>query len=90
MKLYSAKRASSPRRTLMLIAEKQAKRFVPLLEQAVQQTACIAGEQFSVADITALCALEFSRVIQLDWSNYPALQRWYQRMQQRPSYGVEF
>lgn len=71
-------------------AEQQAKQFVPLLEQAVQQTAYIAGEQFSVADITALCALEFSRVIQLDWTDYPALQQWYQRMQQRPSYGTEF
>lgn len=67
----------------------QAQKFLPLLEAQLQQNPYIAGEHISVADITALCALEFARVIQLrPGDEYPAIQRWYAAMQQRPSYQV--
>lgn len=67
----------------------QAQKFLPLLEQQLQQHPFVAGDHFSVADITALCALEFARVIKLrPGEEFPAIQRWYAAMQQRPSYGV--
>ena len=65
----------------------QAQKFLPLLEQQLQQHPFVAGEHFSAADITAVCALEFARVIKLrPGAEYPAIQRWYAAMQQRPSY----
>ncbi|QQD24764.1 glutathione S-transferase [Venatoribacter cucullus] len=67
----------------------QAQKFLPVLEQQLQQHPFIAGEHFSVADITALCTLEFARVIKLRAGDeYPAIQRWYSAMQQRPSYNA--
>lgn len=46
----------------------------------------IAGEQFSVADITAYCAIRYFRVagfvIEPDW---PELQRWYDAVSARPA-----
>ena len=46
----------------------------------------LAGEQFSVADITAYCAIRYFRVagfvIEPDW---PELQRWYDAVSARPA-----
>lgn len=61
--------------------------FLSLLEQQLTQHDYVAGERFTVADITAVCALDFAKVIQLRLDDrYPALQRWYRACQARPSY----
>jgi glutathione S-transferase len=48
----------------------------------------IAGERFTIADITAFCALEFARGL-LKFvpgdEGMPALQAWRERMNERPS-----
>ena len=70
-------------------AGKIAAKFLPVLEQQLQTNSWVAGEHFSVADITALCTLEFAKVIRLrPGEEFPAIQRWYQAMQQRPSYSA--
>lgn len=47
----------------------------------------IAGKSFSIADITALCAAEFMRVIGRSiGDDTPNLKRWHRRMAERPSY----
>jgi glutathione S-transferase len=47
----------------------------------------IAGDRFSVADITALCAIDFARIskIRLDAATQPNLSAWHTRVSERPS-----
>lgn len=47
----------------------------------------IAGERFTVADITALCAIDFGKVsnIRIDAAKHPKLAAWHQRVTDRPS-----
>lgn len=47
----------------------------------------VAGERFTVADITLLCAIDFGKPsgIRIDSANHPHLARWYQLVNSRPS-----
>ena len=47
----------------------------------------IAGERFTVADITALCAIDFGKVseIRLKAETHPNLVAWHKRVTERPS-----
>jgi glutathione S-transferase len=47
----------------------------------------IAGQRFTVADITALCAIDFGKVsdIRIDAAKHPHLAAWHQRVSDRPS-----
>ena len=47
----------------------------------------VAGDRFTVADITALCAIDFGKVsdIRIDATKYPNLAAWHQRVSGRPS-----
>jgi glutathione S-transferase len=46
-----------------------------------------AGDRFSVADITAMCAIDFGKVsdIRIDAAKHPSLAAWHQRVTSRPS-----
>jgi glutathione S-transferase len=57
------------------------------LDEELGQRPYIAGERFTVADITALCALDFGKVsnIRIDAATLPNLAAWYQRVNERPS-----
>ena len=49
----------------------------------------IAGESFSIADITAVCALDFARIIGRKLGEEtPNLLRWHREMAARPSYSA--
>ena len=47
----------------------------------------IAGERFTVADITALCAIDFGKVvdIRIDAAKHANLAAWHKRVSERPS-----
>jgi glutathione S-transferase len=57
------------------------------LEHELKQRPYLAGERFTVADITALCAIDFGKVaqIRIDAAAHPALAAWHQRVSERPS-----
>src|SRR5688500_16841600 len=57
------------------------------LDQELAARPFLAGERFTVADITALCALDFAKIIQvrIDPANQPHLARWHQSVAARPS-----
>jgi glutathione S-transferase len=57
------------------------------LEQELAQRAYVAGPRFTVADITALCAIDFGKVvnIRIDPQTHPQLAAWHQRVSDRPS-----
>ena len=48
----------------------------------------LAGDHYTVADITAVCALDFGKVskLRLDPDVHRNLDRWYQQVKARPSY----
>lgn len=64
----------------------EAERMFALLDRHLADNQHIAGDAFSIADITALCAVDFARVVKLrigaDQAN---LQRWYDSVSARPS-----
>lgn len=47
----------------------------------------VAGDRFTVADITALCALDFAKIskLRIEAAIHPNLAAWYERVNQRPS-----
>ncbi len=51
------------------------------------QRTYVAGERFTVADITLLCAIDFGKPsnIRIDPASHPHLARWYQLVNSRPS-----
>ncbi len=58
------------------------------LDEALTRQAWIAGERFTIADITAFCAHDFARGLlkfNAAEEGFPALQAWYDRMRARES-----
>lgn len=60
--------------------------FFDVLEQRLAGREFIAGDGFSIADITAVVAVDFARVVKVrPGEQHPNLQRWRAAMAQRPS-----
>ncbi len=57
------------------------------LDAELQRQPWVAGERFTIADITAFCALEFGRLLRLKPADHGlhALQAWRARVAERPS-----
>jgi glutathione S-transferase len=72
-------------------AEK-AKTAAQILDKQLQCQPWVAGQRFTVADITAFCALDFARGL-LKFSpgaeGLNALQEWFTKMQQRPACAIQ-
>ncbi len=60
--------------------------FFDTLERRLADAPYVAGEHFSVADITALCAVDFAAWIKLEpGDDRPHLRRWHAAVTARPS-----
>jgi glutathione S-transferase len=59
------------------------------LDGELQRQPWVAGERFSIADITAFCTLEFGKLMRFNagQQGLTALQAWRDRMAERPSAG---
>ncbi|MEK9766376.1 MAG: glutathione S-transferase [Thalassolituus sp.] len=70
--------------------QESAKNFLkalPVLETQLANNEWIAGGQFSIADITALVAIDFARIVKVRvGDDMPNIQRWYGAMRERASY----
>ncbi len=57
------------------------------LDETLQKQAWIAGDRFTIADITAFCAIEFARLMKFNAGaeGFVALQAWRDRVAERPS-----
>jgi len=57
------------------------------LEQQLTNQPYVAGERFTIADITAFCTIEFSRLMKFKpgEAGYSAIQAWRDRIAERPS-----
>ena len=61
-------------------------KFLSVLESRLSESEFIAGPNFSIADITALCAIDFARVINIRLDEkHCHLGRWYDAVNARPS-----
>jgi glutathione S-transferase len=64
----------------------RAQAFLVTLDERLAQHAYLAGEHFSLADITAVVAVDFARIIKLrPGEEHPNLLRWRAQLAQRPS-----
>ena len=60
--------------------------FFAMLNQRLENRDFIAARQFSLADITAVVAVDFARIVKVKpGEQHPALVRWRAAMAQRPS-----
>ena len=60
--------------------------FYDMLDKRLTESAFIAGDDFTVADIAALCAIDFARVVKKrPADNQAALKRWHAAVSARPS-----
>ena len=67
----------------------RAEEFLDTLEARLQETPYLAGGFFSMADITALCVVDFAAWIKLSIPDtHTALKRWHAAVGARPSAGL--
>lgn len=66
---------------------KEAPATFDFLDEVLGKTKYIAGDHFTVADITALCSVDFARVVRLkiDPDKHKNLARWHAEISARPS-----
>ncbi len=56
------------------------------LDEVLADRAFVAGERFTIADITALCGIDFGRVVKVGIQpDQKHLSRWYEAVSSRPS-----
>lgn len=64
----------------------RAAQFLSVLDSALATRPFLAGERFSIADITALCSIDFGRVVQIRPDPELAhVARWHRAVSSRPS-----
>ncbi|MAH85015.1 MAG: hypothetical protein CBB68_12275 [Rhodospirillaceae bacterium TMED8] len=60
--------------------------FYQMLDQRLQHSSFISGDEYTVADIAALCALDFARVVKKrPREDQTALRNWHGKVSSRPS-----
>ncbi|TDF35153.1 glutathione S-transferase family protein [Alteromonadaceae bacterium M269] len=68
------------------VSGQNAGKFLKLLERRLADSRFIAGDEFSIADITALCSIDFGRAVNVRMSeDQTNLKRWYDEVSSRPS-----
>lgn len=67
-------------------AGKNAVKFMRVLDKRLADNKFIMGDTFTICDITALCALDFARVVKIRIQEEQVhLQRWYDLINRRPT-----
>ena len=63
-----------------------ASKFLNVLNRQLEKNQFVAGDAFSIADITTMCSIDFGRVVDVRMKEeHTALQEWYKRVSGRPS-----
>lgn len=64
----------------------QIHRYMEILNKHLDEHTYLAGSDFSIADITALCTMDFNKVNRIGISDeHQNLRRWYELVSSRPS-----
>ena len=76
-----------PDNTVISEAQKEIQHVLAVLEPVLKFNVYLAGEDFSLADITYMPYFDYLlKVKAMDLSAYPAVQAWWERISQRPSW----
>jgi glutathione S-transferase len=69
------------------VSAENADKQIHMLDKRLSESKYVAGNTFSVADITALCAIDFAKVIKrrIDEEKHPHLARWHALVSARES-----
>ena len=68
------------------VAGTTALNFLDVLEKRLGESEFVAGDRFTIADITTMCTVDFARVVGIKVTEkQPNIQRWYQVVSSRPS-----
>ena len=69
------------------VCAENADKQIHMLNKSLSESKYVAGDTFSVADITALCAIDFAKVIKrrIDVEKHPHLARWHTLVSARES-----
>jgi glutathione S-transferase len=68
------------------VAGQDATKFLEILNTRLADNEFIAGDSFSIADITAVCSIDFGRVVNVRIApEQTHLQRWYDAISARPA-----
>jgi glutathione S-transferase len=61
-------------------------RFYRKFDEQLKENRFVAGARFTVADITALCSIDFAKLLGLDIpEGCPSMVRWHQEVAARPA-----
>lgn len=61
-------------------------KYLPIVENQLSRHAYLAGNEFTLADITLLAALDTAELADIDLSSYPKIGAWRQKLQQEAFY----
>lgn len=61
--------------------------FLPRLEQRLGESPYLAGERYSIADISAYVLMGFLPRLEIEVASMPHIQRWLARVSERPALG---
>ena len=61
-------------------------RFYRKFDEQLKENRFVAGDRFTVADITALCSVDFAKIVGIPVpQDCPSLARWYEEISARPA-----
>ena len=71
------------------VCAERAPKMLSMFDEQLSQTAYLAGDSFSIADITLAVALDFARVVKVvALPELPNVERWYGEVSARSSFGA--
>ena len=71
------------------VCAERAPKMLSMFDEQLSQTAYLAGDTFSVADITLAVALDFARMVKVvALPELPNIERWYGQISARSSFGA--
>lgn len=71
------------------VCAERAPKMLSMFDEQLSQTAYLAGDTFSIADITLAVALDFARMVKVvALPELPNIERWYGQVSARSSFGA--
>ena len=71
------------------VCAERAPKMLSMFDEQLSQTAYLAGDTFSIADITLAVALDFARMVKVvALPELPNVERWYGEVSARSSFGA--
>ncbi|MEC8071615.1 MAG: glutathione binding-like protein, partial [Pseudomonadota bacterium] len=71
------------------VCAERAPKMLTMFDEQLAQTSYLAGDNFSIADITLAVALDFARMVKVvEIPELPNVQRWYGEVSSRSSFSA--